>query len=228
MTTLADGAPEKIHLALTLVQRGFGAQIMDNLTGKGMSLHVQCPGRGTAPSEIMDLIGLDDSAKDVIVSMGLESAAQLVVHEMRGALTRMGRGKGMMMFLSPAAVQNLLSVMLQRPGGELVTGGDAMSQETRHALILITLNLGYTDQVMHAAHKAGATGGTVVKGRFLYNLNLEGKLGLPMQEEKEILLILTDLEKRNAIMEAVNTAYGLRTKAQAVIAALPVDCAFKL
>ena len=75
-----------------------------------------------------------------------------------------------------------------------------MSQETRHALILITLNLGYTDQVMHAAHKAGATGGTVVKGRFLDNLNLEGKLGLPMQEEKEILLILTDLEKRNAIM----------------------------
>ena len=51
---------------------------------------------------------------------------------------------------------------------------------------------------------------------------------IPLPTEKEIITILAADTIRDQILEDVNRNFGLRTEAQAIICAVPVDRAFKI
>ena len=73
----------------------------------------------------------------------------------------------------------------------------------KHDLILTIVNRGFADEVMSAAKAAGAFGGTVVNARGTGTHELQHFFGAIIQPEKELVLILTEREKRNSIMEAI-------------------------
>lgn len=98
-----------------------------------------------------------------------------------------------------------------------------MEQKGENTLILVACNRGHTDAVMATAKERGARGGTVVKARMAGLENLEQAYGLELKAEREIVAIVVPKEKRDPIMEAVNTAHGLRSEAQAVLCSLPIE-----
>ena len=85
------------------------------------------------------------------------------------------------------------------------------------------LNSGYFDQVMDAAKAAGASGGTLIHARSLGSKEAEKYLGITMQPEKELVLILAPQEKRHAIMERITAETGLNTEARGSCFSLPVN-----
>ena len=95
--------------------------------------------------------------------------------------------------------------------------------QEKSSLIMITVNQGFTDDVMATARKAGARGGTVVRGRWVAKEEVERLEGVTRQDEKEILLIVVPREVRNSVMEAVNANHGLQSEAGAVICSLGVE-----
>ena len=95
--------------------------------------------------------------------------------------------------------------------------------QEKNSLIMITVNQGFTDEVMSTAKEAGARGGTVVRGRWVTMDEIEQMKGLTLREEKEIILIVVPREIRNSVMEAVNTHHGLQSEAGAVICSLGVE-----
>lgn len=103
-----------------------------------------------------------------------------------------------------------------------------MKNEHQHSLILITVNQGYTDQVMQVAKKAGATGGTVVRARLAGSDPETVFQGMDLQPEREILAILAPDSIRDLVMEDVNREFGLRSEARGILCSLPVDKAFKI
>ena len=48
-------------------------------------------------------------------------------------------------------------------------------------------------------------------------------LGLSLQEEQELTMIVVPQEKKAAVMVAVSQACGLRTEAHGVVLSVPVD-----
>ena len=66
----------------------------------------------------------------------------------------------------------------------------------KHDLILTIVNRGFADEVMSAAKAAGAFGGTVVNARGTGTHELQHFFGAIIQPEKELVLILTEREKR--------------------------------
>ena len=95
--------------------------------------------------------------------------------------------------------------------------------QQKSSLILVTVNQGFTDVVMDTAKKAGARGGTIIRGRWVDNENFEALSGFAGQEEKEIILIVVPREIRNTAMEAINEKHGLQTEAGALLCATGVD-----
>lgn len=96
--------------------------------------------------------------------------------------------------------------------------------EKRNELIVVIVNHGFEEEVMSAARSAGARGGTVFNARGTANANKEVKFfGVALHPNKEILLILTSLEKRNDIMTAIKDKVGLATPGAGFIFSLPVD-----
>ena len=59
-----------------------------------------------------------------------------------------------------------------------------MIQEAKHSLLMVTINQGYSEEVMVAATAAGAAGGTVVHARRLDSQETLKKWGISIQPEK--------------------------------------------
>ena len=107
------------------------------------------------------------------------------------------------------------------------TGGTP-HMEFKHELIVVILNEGYADFVMDAARAAGAGGGTVIKAKGTGAEYTEKFFGFSIASEKEIHLLVTPAQGRNAIMKAIMEQAGLESKAQSIVFSLPVSHALGL
>lgn len=92
-----------------------------------------------------------------------------------------------------------------------------------HDLIITIVNRGFADDVMNAAKKAGAFGGTVMNARGTGMHELQEFFGALIQPEKELVMILTDRQNRNKIMTAICKDAGIDKEGMGVSFSLPVD-----
>ena len=84
---------DQMKLLVSIVERGHGVA-MQRLYGKyQLFLHLQCAGRGTATSEIMDILGLGSTEKDVVLTFASQAPAAALLHDLDNDL-RGGVGTG--------------------------------------------------------------------------------------------------------------------------------------
>lgn len=70
-------------------------------------------------------------------------------------------------------------------------------------LIVTIVNKGYSENVIDAAKKAGAEGGTIMNGRGT-GVHENAKLfGIAIEPEKEVVLILIDTKKTETVLSAI-------------------------
>ena len=67
---------EAMKMIFSIVERGQGAAMLRLYRKRQVPIHLQCAGKGTATSEIMDILGLGSSEKDVLISFAAASAAR--------------------------------------------------------------------------------------------------------------------------------------------------------
>lgn len=222
--------PDPIMMLFSIVGRGKGQKYMDMLTARGIAFHMQMTAHGTAPSEMMDIFGLGNTDKDVVISYATQAQSRAYVEEMgRNIGVSSGYG-GLMMCIRLSAINRLTAEIINRsetPSDE-EGGTGKMSNTHKQQLILITVNQGYTGQVMQTAKKAGAMGGTILRARLASADKLEQYGDIAAQEEKEIITILAPEGVAAKIMEEVNKEHGFHSEACGMITALPVDKAYKI
>ena len=216
--------PEPMSAIFTIVERGKGAAAIKLFTRNQIYLHTQFPGKGTATSEIMDILGLGSTEKDIIISYATSAAASLLLNRLDNDLRGAVAFGGITFSVPLTGLSNLVLATITYKT-ELRKGETKMNSEHKgeNSLILITCNRGSSDVVMDTAKKAGARGGTVFRARLSGVEELESSYGLNLTPEKEILMIIVPNGIRNAVMESVNQAHGLHSEAEAVICSLGVD-----
>lgn len=219
----------QIVMLLAFIARGKGKKYIELLESHNIKLHLQTVGQGTAPSEMMDIFGLAESGKDVIISFAPRKAATRLAEQFSDKLENNSRLGGIYMEMSLSAVNRLTSVILNRNDREYIDkGNEEMNNDTKQSLILITVNPGYTDEVMQCARRVGAAGGTVMRARLAGSEKLELFDERETQDEKEIISILASENVAGAIMNEINAHFGLKTDASGAVCAVPVDRAFKI
>ena len=95
-------------------------------------------------------------------------------------------------------------------------------KNTNYELIIVVANHGHSEEVMDAARAEGAGGGTVIHAKGTGLERAEKFLGVSIADEKELILIVTKTEMKNAIMQSIMDHAGLESKARAVVFSLPV------
>lgn len=93
----------------------------------------------------------------------------------------------------------------------------------QHEAIFCIVNSGYSDIVMEAAKKLGASGGTVINARGTAPKDAESIFGITIQPEKEIVMILVPTSIKANVLHALYKEAGLDTPGQGIAFALPVD-----
>lgn len=221
---------QRVVLLITILERGKARKLKRFMDRHKISFHMEFQGVGTATSEMLDVLGLSNKDKDIVISLGTKRAVMSLEGAVDAGLWEISRSRGLMMQLPLTAVNNLVAAALIQSAEELELpkNEEKMKNEFNHSLLLIAVRQGYTEKVMQTARKAGAAGGTVIRSRMMGTEQFEENFGISIDPEKEILAILAPDSLRDGILEAVNAEYGLRTPAQAVLCALPVDKAFKI
>ena len=219
---------DQINMLFSIVGRGKGKAYMDMLTSCGISFHMQMTAHGTAPSEMMDIFGLGNTDKDVVISYATGAACRGYFNRITENVGQsLGYG-GLVMCLRLSAINRLTEEVIKRSETQIQGGKKAVANTHKQQLILITVNQGYTAQVMQTAKKAGAMGGTILRARLASAEKLEQFGQIADQEEKEIISILASSGTAAKIMEEVNKELGFYTEASGMITALPVDKAYKI
>ncbi len=217
---------EAMKLLISIVERGKGVTMQRLYAEHQVFLHLQCAGRGTATSEIMDILGLGSSEKDVVLSFAAASSALRLLHSLDNDLRGSVETSGIVFDLPISGLNNLAAALVDFKAVECKrgNGGDPqMEHAGETVLILAACCRGHSDAVMATAKAHGARGGTVIKGRMAGLEDLEQAYGLTLNPEREVVAIVVDKETRASIMDAVNAAHGLRSEAQAVVCSLPIE-----
>lgn len=189
-----------------------------------MPLQYRFNAEGTAPSEIMDMLGLGSVDKCVLISIMQKQHTDDILKKLRASLQMNAVNSGIAFTIPLNGVSNLILRLLSQngEGDDKPTGKDGTSMaETKHALITAVVNRGFSGDVMNAARSAGAMGGTVVHSRQMGNLEATAMWGA--DEEKEIVMILADAESRVAIMQAISEKCGMHSEAKGLVMSMPID-----
>jgi len=201
--------------------------------------HFVSKGRGTANSEVLDLLGIGARDKAIITCLEQTVFIPVLLKEVRKKLGFHSPGAGIAFTVSLSAINDpVLLVFKQsihknekiaveqalKTSGKAPKGkGEIMGSEHAHDLIVCIVNQGYSDELMVTARNAGASGGTIINARGQAHEGAVKFFGVSVQDEKEMLIILTNREKKVPIMSAVCAAHGLNSKAQGIVFSLPVD-----
>lgn len=222
---------KQIMMVFSIIGRGKSGKYMEMLKTKNIHFHFQMTAFGTAPSEMLDIFGLGNNDKDVVISLADEEYVNAYAAEYTKNLGAASEYGGLMMTLRLSAINRLTAEIVYRThrnGGDKGEGSK-MKDKQKHQLILITVNRGYTEEVMQTSKRAGAMGGTILRARLALDEQAVQKVGeLDLQQEREIISILAPCGTAEEIMEAVNREHGATSAANGMIISLPVDKAYKI
>ncbi|MFR5525761.1 MAG: hypothetical protein ACLTJG_12725, partial [[Clostridium] innocuum] len=101
--------------------------------------------------------------------------------------------------------------------GRIYEEEEMEQKERKYELVIAVVEHGWRDQVMEAAKEANATGGTVLHARSLHEDDATSFLGIRLQGEKDIVVILSVYENYKQIMHEINMAAGLQAEAKGLI-----------
>lgn len=160
-------------------------------------------GKSLGDNKILQALSLADIQVDVVyILMADESPAVLAAVKQHAADDpRRLQGLGM--------VLPVPQMCLRKAAGDCgadIADNQARSKpmESGYKLINVIVNSGYADDVMAAARKAGARGGTILNAKGTGTEEDVKFFGITLVPEKEMLLIVSEQDKVQAIMDAVS------------------------
>ena len=187
-------------------------------------------GTGTAPTEILNYLYLSPNEKAVVLGVVTNAGLTPLLKAFKKKLYIDIPGNGIVATVPLNSIGDKRSLEYILDGQTLGSGEkeNNMSIKTDHELIFVIANEGYSDMIMDAARAAGAGGGTVIKAKGTGAEYSKKFFGFSIATEKEIHLLVTPAQGRNAIMKAIMENAGLDSKAQAIVFSMPVSNAIGL
>ncbi|MBE6912377.1 MAG: hypothetical protein E7473_07620 [Ruminococcaceae bacterium] len=221
---------ERPMLLLSIVERDKGKKLIKTLEKMNIRVNFQCVGFGTAPTEMMNIFGFGAKDKDIVISLGAETAVRSMMTNFGENFVSHTKYGGVMIILKISAANRILTEILRYDSNNANSEKETtvMKNEYHNNLIIISVNEGFSDDVMQVARKAGATGGTVIKGRLASFGELLDPGKNDTDDDREIICILAQIDTGKKIMEEVNREFGMKTEAKGVTIAIPAEKAYKI
>ena len=179
-------------------------------------------GHGTAVSEMMDVLGLENSTKAICFSIVTDESWKKIKQALETTVYIDVPGTGIAFTVPLSSIGGMRELKYLTAGQDFVKGEESVMKDTENELLLVICNQGYSERVMEAARSAGAGGGTVVHARGTGAQQAEKFLGISLASEKDIIFIVTKSSAKKEMMSAIMRDAGTDTKAGSIVFSLPV------
>lgn len=227
---MVNHSETKLDALFAIVDHGLEDVLTNVFKNNDAPILLLTHGKGLAKSAVYEILGYGGPKKTVSISVQTKRMTNYLLKQLQDCIDFSKPGTGIAFTVNVSSVSSILSGICVQAEENLKIGSEDMpltSKEPYHLIVTI-VNSGFYDQVMEAAKKAGAGGGTVVHARGLGSKEAKKYLGITIQPEKDLVLILAPKEKKLAIMESITHEVGLNTAGTGICFSLPVDSAIGL
>ena len=168
------------NLMIAVVNNGQAERFMSIAKKAGAGGGTVVPAKGTASSKFLRMLGLGDKSKEVVLIVIDQDKGKKIVDDVR----------------SDAKIQGVAA---------LLGSTEEKTMSNKWKMITIIVNTGYADDIMDAARKAGAQGGTITHARGTGTEEDAKFFGVQIVPEKEMIFILCKSDDTDKIVEAISS-----------------------
>ena len=206
----------------------FADRATDLYTENKVPLHyIINDAKGTAPSEIMDILGVGNADKHMLFSLLPTASANKMLRKIYRKLTFGVPGNGIAFTIPLDSASGVVVQLLQHlDGGNLANlerKEETDMSEYKNSLIVAAVNHGYSEELMNVARAYGARGGTVMHSRAIGDEKAISFWGITLHEEKELVMIISEEKSKLRIMQAISEKCGMNSEAKGLVFSLPID-----
>ena len=223
---------KQMRAVFTIVDYSRGAAIADIYKEERVPIRLVTHGHGAADSEMLNYLGFGENKKSVMISLLTPERADRIISVAEEKMQLSKPGKGIIFSVPVSSMTSFLAELIDRDDNNNTKISKEselkMSREHQHELIITIITKGFFPEVKAAANAAGARGGTLIHALGLGGEEAQKFLGISIQPEKDIILIVVRREEKNKVMKAIAEAAGINTQGRGIIFSLPVDSAFGL
>lgn len=212
-----------LFFLITIVRRSDAAEYDEFYRSEGVDVVYSTACNGTAHAKTLNILGIEKTEKAMLLSTVTDDTLQKLKKRLttKMKIDLPDRGVAMAVPLSGVGGSKTLEYFTSGQVTSDITTEDNDMQSS-HELIIAIYERGYTDLVMNAAREAGARGGTTINAKGTA-AGAEKFFGLSLAVEKEIVFIVSEIDKKKDIMKAIMQQAGVESKAHALVFSLPVS-----
>ena len=212
-----------LYWMVTIIDRNQSRKFISFYENYGVKTFFSTLGRGTAATDALAYFGLEATQKEVLFAAVTDTVWGNVKKGLQTIMQIDIPGTGIAFVIPMSSIGGKRQLQFLTGGQEFTKGEESVLKDTKHELLVVIANPGYTDLIMDAARRANAGGGTVLHAKGTGMKGAEKFLGVSLADEKEMVLLVVKQEIKNAVMSAIMQDAGLESKARSVLFSLPVS-----
>ena len=209
-----------MKLLFTICNDGYEEELKEIYRKYNISLNTVTYGFGTASPSILDYFGLVETKKNINLAVIPHYFEEQILQQINKCLNINSPGTGIAFTISISSTNKFL---VDSFDNKELEEEKTMSDERKFHLIITIVLEGHLNKVMDAAKRAGAQGGTVIRGRGLGNKEAVKMFGFEIEPGRELVLNIVNSEIKNKVMEEITKDVGIKTPGKGVCIAIPVD-----
>lgn len=222
-------AHSAVELVVSVVDVSKGEKVLHVYRECHALVDFVCMAHGTARTEMLDLLGIGETAKMIVMCLMIRDGARTLLDRLGREMQMRYPGHGIAFSVPITGIGVRWHKMLtQSEPEEEVHSVSKPEKSGGLDMVAVIMERGYTNLAMDAARKAGARGGTVIAARGIAEDEVKHFFGIEIQAEREIVFLVVKSEERQAVMTELMKAVGMNTRSHGLVLSLPVSSAIGL
>lgn len=209
-------------LVLSIVEAGCAEALVELTKNAGAQGGTILLAKQESSIHLMRALGLGESEKEIVFTLLGDKEVEPVLKALQDFKKHKRHHYGFSLLIDvERLLRHVSSPLSQKDENHQLKRSKHM--DSPHTLITCIVNKGNADEVMDAARKAGATGGTVLHGRGTGKEEDVKFFGVQLVPEKDILLILVGAGLTGDVLEAIRTIPSLSQPGSGIAFCIDVE-----
>lgn len=204
-------------LFMVVTAFGTGSKVLKEAKELGIKGGTIFLGKGTVKSQLLELLGLYEVKKEIVLMIA-EGNLENVLHE--GLTEKFHLNKPNQGIAFSMCLQKVLGTRCSRSTNQKQIGGNYTME---HEVIFTIIDRGLAEDVVDAAVSAGASGGTIINARGAGMHEHSTLFSLSLEPEKEIVMIISEKNKSDNIIAAINKAMQIDAPGKGILFTMDVN-----
>lgn len=173
-------------------------------------------GKGTRPGVLLDLLGLAEVRREILLIVHQEEKCLEIARDVRREFHLDKQGQGIAFTIPIHQVSGTC-------GRELTQGSSStpILPNTEYVALCCILDTGRSAEAVEVANRAGAAGATVIKAKGLAELNPD-LYEFEIEAEKEIILMVLPKNELAEVEEALFSEFDLHLENKGILYSYPI------